>query len=228
MGVHDGHRKRLKERFLESGLNGFADHNVLELILFYSIPRCDTNVIAHNLMNEFGTLHGVFDAPIEALCNVKGVSMHSALLIKLIPEMFARYHIDKTKNPEILNSTVALGRYFLPRFYGKTTEELHIALLDSKKKLIKCEKISDGTANSALVDVKKIMAIVVNSTATAAAIAHNHPGGIAVPSNADVKSTRRLYDALQIVNVELVDHIIVADGDYVSLADSGFFADFQY
>lgn len=228
MGVHDGHRGRLKERFLKEGLTNFEDHNVLELLLFYSIPRSDTNVIAHNLINTFGTLHGVFDASVEALCKVDGISTHSALLIKLIPEMFSRYHVDKTKDLKILNSTTALGNYFVPKFYGKTTEELHIALLDTKKKLLSYEKISDGTANTALVDIKKIMALVVNSTATAVAIAHNHPGGIAIPSSADIISTKKLYNALKIVNVELVDHIIVADGDYVSMADSGIFIDFRY
>lgn len=221
MGVHDGHRKRLKARFLSDGLSGFEDHNILELLLFYSIPRSDTNVIAHELLNEFKSLSAVFDAPVEELCRIKGISTHTATLIKLIPEMLSVYHTDKTKDTKIVNSTNEAGRFFVPRFYGKKNEEVHIMLLDDKKKLIKCEKLFEGTVNSSPVTVKKIVASVVNSNATAVVIAHNHPGGIALPSRSDILTTEKIFKALKLINVELSDHIIVADDDFVSLADSG-------
>ncbi|MBQ7902601.1 MAG: DNA repair protein RadC [Oscillospiraceae bacterium] len=221
MGLHDGHRKRLKARFLTDGLSGFEDHNILELLLFYSIPRSDTNEIAHLLLNEFKSLSAVFDAPVEELCKIKGISNHTATLIKLIPELLSVYHTDKTKDTKIVNSTNEAGRFFIPRFYGKKNEEVHIMLLDDKKKLIKCEKLFEGTVNSSPVTVKKIVASVVNSNATAVVIAHNHPGGIALPSRSDIITTEKIFKALKLINVELSDHIIVADDDFVSLADSG-------
>ena len=221
MGLHDGHRKRLKARFLTDGLSGFEDHNILELLLFYSIPRSDTNEIAHLLLNEFKSLSAVFDAPVEELCKIKGISNHTATLIKLIPELLSVYHTDKTKDTKIVNSTNEAGRFFIPRFYGKKNEEVHIMLLDDKKKLIKCEKLFEGIVNSSPVTVKKIVASVVNSNATAVVIAHNHPGGIALPSRSDIITTEKIFKALKLINVELSDHIIVADDDFVSLADSG-------
>ena len=228
MGVHDGHRNRLKSRFLAQGLNGFEDHNVLELLLFYSIPRSDTNEIAHRLLNEFKTLSGVFDAPVEELCKIKGISTHSATLIKLIPEVMSVYHTDKTKDIEIVNSTREAGKFFVPRFYGKKNEEVHVLLLDDKKKVIRCDKLFEGTVNSTPITVKKVVAAAVNSNATAVVLAHNHPGGIALPSRADISATEKIFKALKLINVELCDHIVVADDDFVSMADSGEFERFKY
>ncbi len=228
MGIHDGHRQRLKDRFLSQGLSGFEDHNILELLLFYSIPRSDTNEIAHHLLNEFKTLSGVFDASVDELCTVKGVSMHTATLIKLIPEMFAAYNIDKTKEISIITSTEQAGRYFVPRFYGKSKEEVYVMLLDDKNKLIKCSKLFDGIENLTKIEIKKVVSFAIINNATKVIIAHNHPAGVAIPSGADYTTTRKLYEALEMMNIRLCDHIIVADDDFVSLADSGYFAQFQY
>ncbi len=213
MGIHDSHRQRLKSRFLSQGLEGFEDHNVLELLLFYSIPRSDTNEIAHYLLQEFKSLSGVFDAPVEELCKIKGVSHHTATLIKLIPEIISVYHTDKTKDTKIVSSTNDAGKFFIPRFYGKKNEEVHVLLLDDKKKVIRCDKLFEGT---------------VNSNATGIVLAHNHPGGVALPSARDLRATEKIFKALKLINVELCDHIIVADDDFVSLADSGEFSHYNY
>ncbi len=228
MGVHDGHRNRLKALFLSQGLAAFEDHNILELLLFYSIPRSDTNEIAHNLLNEFKTLSGVFDAPIEELCKIKGISQHSATLIKLIPEVFAAYHTDKTKNIRIIQSTKDAVKFMTPRFYGKNHEEIHVILLDDKKNIIRCEKLFEGTVNSAPVTIKKVVAAAVNSNATSVILAHNHPNGVALPSRSDRMVTENIYKALKFINIELCDHIIIADDDAVSMADSGEFEHFKY
>ena len=212
MGVHDGHRNRLKTRFISQGLSGFEDHNVLELLLFYSIPRSDTNEIAHRLLNQFKTLSGVFDAPVEELCKIKGVSTHTA----------------KTKDIKIVSSTKEAGSFFVPRFYGKKNEEVHALFLDDKKKVIRCDKLFEGTVNSTPITVKKVVAAAVNTNATAVVIAHNHPGGVALPSRADMIATEKIYKALKLINIELCDHIIVADDDFVSMADSGEFERYKY
>lgn len=228
MGVHDGHRKRLKRRFLSEGLDSFEDHNILELLLFYALPRSDTNEIAHRLLEQFKSLSGVFDAPLEELCKIKGISEHSATLIKLIPRLTSAYHTDKSKDIKIISSTNAAGKFFVPRFYGKANEEVHVMLLDDKKKVIKCEKVFEGTVNSTPITVKKVVAMAVNSNATGVILAHNHPGGIALPSKSDLRATEKIYRALELINIQLCDHIIVADDDFVSLADSGNFERFRY
>lgn len=228
MGVHDGHRKRLKRRFLSEGLDSFEDHNILELLLFYALPRSDTNEIAHRLLEQFKSLSGVFDAPLEELCKIKGISEHSATMIKLIPRLTSAYHTDKSKDIKIISSTNAAGKFFVPRFYGKQNEEVHVMLLDDKKKVIKCEKVFEGTVNSTPITVKKVVAMAVNSNATGVILAHNHPGGIALPSKSDLRATEKIYRALELINIQLCDHIIVADDDFVSLADSGNFERFRY
>ena len=227
MGLHDGHRERLKARFLSQGLSGFEDHNILELLLFYSIPRSDTNEIAHTLLNEFKSLSAVFDAPVEELCKIKGISTHSATLIKLIPEMLSAYYTDKTKSMQVINSVVEAGKYFVPRFYGKNNEEVLVLLLDDKKQIIKCEKLFEGTVNSAPITAKKVVAAAINSNATAVILAHNHPTGIALPSRSDIVATERIYNALKLINVDLCDHVVVSGDDCVSMVDCGYFDIFK-
>ncbi len=228
MNLHEGHRQRLKERFIKSGLADFEDHNILELLLFFSIPRSDTNELGHELLKKFGSLSNVFDAPVDELCKVDGIGIHSATLIKMIPELCNIYHTDKTENVTIVNSTNMAGRYFVPRFMGKANEEVHIMLLDDKKKVIKCEMISKGTVNASAVSIRKIASEALNSNATGVVIAHNHPGGIALPSASDITVTKRIYNALKLMDIQLCDHIVVADGDFVSMLDSGMFEDFTY
>ncbi len=227
MNLHEGHRKRLKERFIKNGLEGFEDHNILELLLFYSVPRSDTNEIGHKLLKRFGSLSNVFDAPFEELCKVDGVGAHSATLIKLMPELCNLYNVDKTEKVKVVSSTNSAGEYFVPRFIGKINEEVHIMLLDDKKKVIKSEVISKGTVNASAVSIRNIVSSVVNSNATGVILAHNHPGGIALPSSKDILTTKRIYHALKLMDIELCDHIVVADGDFVSMLDSGMFEGFK-
>lgn len=227
MGVHDGHRERLKNRFLAEGLANFDDHNILELLLFYSIPRMDTNEIAHNLLNEYKTLSGVFDAPVEQLCKVKGVSMHTATLIKLIPALMDAYHKDKTKKVEVVNSSQIASDYFSKRFYGKNNEEVQVLLLDDRKRIIKCETLSEGSVNSTDIVIRKLITIVVNSNATAIVIAHNHPTGSPLPSKSDITATEKIYNAMKLINVDLCDHVIVSERTAISMADSGYFEIFK-
>lgn len=228
MNLHEGHRQRLKERFIKTGLSDFEDHNILELLLFFSVPRSDTNELGHKLLKKFGSISNVFDAPIDELCKVDGIGMHSATLIKMIPELCNIYHVDKTEKVTVVNSTNMAGRYFVPRFMGKKDEEVHIMLLDDKKKVIKCEMISKGTVNSSTVSIRKIATEALNCGATGVVLAHNHPGGLALPSGSDINVTRKIYRALRLIDIQLCDHIVVADGDFVSMLDSGMFADFDH
>ncbi|MBE6878913.1 MAG: DNA repair protein RadC [Ruminococcaceae bacterium] len=228
MNLHEGHRQRLKERFLKDGLAGFEDHNILELLLFYSVPRADTNETGHKLLNKFGSLSKVFEASVEELCEVDGIGIHSATLIKLIPEIYNAYNVDKTKNITVLNTHDDLGKYFIPRFLGKKDEEVHMVLLDSKNKIIKSENIAKGSVNAVQLSVRYIISQAINNNATGVILAHNHPAGVALPSTNDIKMTKKLFEALRLADIKLKDHIIVAEDDFVSLRDSGCFAEYEY
>ena len=228
MNLHEGHRQRLKDRFLKEGLSNFEDHNILEILLFYSVPRADTNEIAHKLLNKFGSLSAVFDASLEELCSVDGIGVHSATLIKLMPEISSAYGIDKTKNIRHLNTIQELGAYFIPKFIGKKDEESYIVLLDNKNKIIKSELVAKGSVDAVQLSIRTIISQAINNNATSVVLAHNHPAGVALPSANDIKMTKRLFEALRLADIKLKDHIIVADDDFVSLRQSGYFAEYEY
>ena len=223
MNIHDGHRERMKKRFLEHGLESFEDHSVLELLLFYALPRADVNPIAHALMDKFGSLASVFDAPVEELARVPGIGMNTAEFIKIIPQVSRRYLMSRISFDDILDSTRKAGEYLLPRFYAERDEIVYMVCLDAKCKVINCKLLFRGGVNSANISVRKIVenALVYNSTSVI--IAHNHTSGIAVPSNEDRVTTRRIEQALKAVDIVLSDNIVVADDDFVSMADNGFF-----
>lgn len=223
MGVHDGHRERLRTRFLKHGLAGFEEHNALELLLFYARPRCDTNTIAHALIKRFGSFSAVLDAPLEELVEVNGVGETTAVLIKMMPEIGAYYLNSRAAPGEVLNTTKKAGTFFMPKFFGKITEEAYLAALDDKRKVLRCVCISKhGITNAVAISIKRIVSEAVGANATGIILAHNHPGGLALPSAGDRQVTRQAYHALRLINVQLVDHIVVADDDFVSMADSGY------
>lgn len=221
MSIHEGHRERLRSRFLEQGLDGFEDHNVLELLLFYALPRRDTNALAHELMNAFGSLSAVFDASPEALTRVSGVGQNAAALIRLVPEIARRYMIDRTEPGAILFDSASCGRFLVPYFTNLRQEAFYLVCLDAKLKVLDCRELARGGTVSAHVSPRLVVQTALERNASAAVIAHNHTSGIALPSQEDVDTTLRIRDALAMVGVTLVDHIVVAGGDFVSLADDG-------
>ena len=223
MNVHKGHRARMKRRFLEHGLESFEDHHVLEILLFYALPRVDVNPLAHNLLKQFSSLAAVFDAPLDELEKVEGIGRNAATLIKLIPQVARRYMISRASLSDILDSSEKAGRYLLPRFFGERDEVVYLVCLDAKCKVLNCRLMFRGSVNSASVSIRKIVETALSFNATSVILAHNHTSGIALPSREDQITTRRIEEALRAVDITLADHIIVADDDFVSLADSGFF-----
>lgn len=220
--VHTGHRERLKKRFLQQGLDGFTDIQALELLLFYSIPRQDTNPIAHKLLNHFGSLSQVLEAQPEELMQVGGIREHSAVLLNLINEMGRFYLVDKARRERVLPSIDDCARYLQPYFYGRMTETVFLLCMDAKCKALCCREVGEGSVNSAGISIRRIVETALREGATTVVLAHNHPSGIAIPSPEDIQTTRRLAAALQSVEINLADHIVVADGDYVSMVQSGY------
>lgn len=221
MGVHDGHRSRVKERFENHGLDNFDDHTVLELLLFYSRPRCDTNPIAHDLIKKFGSFYAVFDAPEEELLQVKGVGENTVRLLKLVLQVSRRYRQSRAENIEILDSAKNIGEYLLPRFIGEYDESVYVICLDSAYRVINCQMMFRGSINSADISIRKIAEHALKYKASNVVIAHNHPSGVAVPSKADIMTTYGIQDVLKGLGIKLLDHVIIADEDFVSLRESG-------
>lgn len=221
MGVHEGHRERMKKRLLEQGLDVFDDHNVLELLLFYCLPRVDTNPLAHELLSSFGSLEKVMEAPAEELSKVSGIGENTVTLLKLIPEVSRRYMMDKNRFDDILDSTEKAGAYLSSRFLYERDEVVYVVCLDSKCKVICCKALFRGVANSAEISVRKIAELALAKNASSIIISHNHTSGIALPSAEDEITTKKVKTALSAMGIALVDHIIVADADFISMADSG-------
>mgnify|MGYP003291329837 CR=1 FL=1 len=221
--IHQGHRQRLKERFRKEGLEHFSDIQVLELLLFYSVPRRDTNPLAHELLDTFGSLRGVLEANPDDLASVKGMGEGSAQLLALIPQLLKRYLASTQGKEEILDTTMACGRYLVPHFFLAREELVYLLCLDAKCKLLDCRMLQSGTVNNVGISVRKIMEVALRMGATSVILAHNHTSGIALPSQEDRDTTRRLWTALNAAGITLADHIIVAGDDFVSMQADGFF-----
>ena len=223
MAVHDGHRERLKERFRSEGLDGFTEVQVLELLLFYSVPRRDTNEIAHALLEKFGTLAQVLDANPADLEKVPGMGSSSALFLKLLSAAGRRYQISRTESATILRTLEQCGAYLQPRFFGRKHEAVFLLCLDAKCKVLACKQVGEGSVNSAGVPIRRIVETALSANATMVVLAHNHPSGLALPSADDIQTTKRLAVALDTVEITLIDHLVFSDDDYVSMAQSGYF-----
>ena len=220
MGVHDGHRARMKQKFLDQGLESLADHEVLELVLYFAIPRRNTNETAHLLMERFGTLQGVLDAEAGELQCVPGVGESAAILLKLLRAVCTRADMPAPPTAPIRNGE-QVGEYFVHLLSREKREILYLMNLDGKGKVISCCVAAKGGTNVTAVSVRQVVDLALRSGASAVVLAHNHPSGVALPSRADQFMTRQVADALRPLGIRLLDHIVVADDDYVSMADSG-------
>ena len=222
MNIHAGHREKMRNKFLTGGLDAFADHEALELLLYYAIPRRDTNPIAHALMERYGSLSAVLAAPVEDLQKVEGIGESAAVLLKLVPQILKKARLSDAKRETALISAAQYGAYLLEQFRGEKNEVIYQLCLDRKGKLLACKRLGEGDMSSANLDIRRMIENAILSSASGVVLAHNHPSGIALPSQDDYIATDQAKAALATIGVVLLDHIILADGDFVSLAESGY------
>ncbi|MCI8526524.1 MAG: DNA repair protein RadC [Oscillospiraceae bacterium] len=221
MAMHDGHRQRMRQRYLRAGLDGFDDLAILEFLLHFAIPRRDTNPIAHALLDRYGSLSAVLEAPAADLQQVEGVGESAAVLLTLLPAVARRHMIQRAEIGAVLDTTTKCGEYLLPRFFGERDEVVWMLCLDAKLTAVDCRLLARGGFNTVAVSARKVVETALRCNAASVVLAHNHPGGIAVPSAEDTRTTDRLRRALSAVGIELADHIVAAGGDFVSMAASG-------
>jgi len=195
---------------------------VLELILFYAIPRKDTNPIAHALLDRFGSLAAVLEARPEDLAAVEGVGQETATYLSLFPHVMRRYLKDSNSVGKILRTTEECGNYLVPYFFMARDELVYLLCLDGKCKVLDCILVHRGSVNSAAVSVRKIVEAALRVNASSVVLAHNHTSGVALPSAEDRYTTEKLHTALSAVGIQLADHIIVAGDDFISMSADGF------
>lgn len=224
MSVHDGHRQRLKERFRKEGLDHFEEIHVLELLLFYCVPRQDTNVLAHRLIEHFGSFVRVLSASPEELEQVPGVSEGISTFLSLRAAVEGYYKVKKAQEKEDkITCAEDMCAYMRGFFHANRNEVVYLLCMDGKKKVLSCSLVGEGSVNSASVPIRRIVEMALKSNATFAVLAHNHPSGLAIPSKDDVNTTHRLAQALDGVDIILADHLIYTEDDCVSMTQSRYF-----
>ena len=220
MSIHTGHRQRVKTEFRTRGIEGWPDHKVLELLLYYAIPQGDVNPLAHALVDRFGSLEGVLDALPEELTKVPGLGEHTATLLKLIPAVLGRYLDGRTGPGHIVHTAEEAGQVLAPYFCGARNEMTYVLCLDAKEKVLGVQKLSEGNIRNSDVTIRRVAEECMAMRASFCYLAHNHVSGIALPSPEDVNATEVVRAALAPLGVQLVDHLVFADGDMVSISQS--------
>ncbi len=219
--LHEGHRERVLKEFLENGFNEKTpEHKMLELLLFYSIPRKDTNELAHLLIDTFGSLDAVLEAPVEQLVKVKGIGEKTAALIKLILPFASRYTSKKINDKKEFRTSDQLGEFLIAKYMGFTKETFAITSLNAKGKFLGFDVLSIGDVTSVELSVRRVIETVIKRNPACVVMSHNHPAGSALPSADDIRLTANISDTLENINVKLLDHIILCNNDYVSMSQS--------
>lgn len=216
-----GHRKRLRERFLQSGLDGFLDYEIVELLLTLGTPRKDCKQIAKEAIKMFGGLRGVLDASFDELQKVKGIGSSNSFGVKLFQAVSERYAKERISKNIMLDSPKAIASY-LQKSIGREKKEHFIILsLDTHNNLIKVSDISVGTLNASLVHPREVFKEAIQSSAANVVIAHNHPSNSIDPSEEDLATTVDLIATGKIVGIEVLDHIIVTRSGFLSFREKG-------
>lgn len=216
--IHKKHRSRMKASYLMSGFSSFSDIEKLEFILFFAMAQKDTNPIAHRLLDEFKTFDKVLEAPIEILKNVSGIGEHSAILLHLFLDVVNEY--GKSKCETTISSTSAAKRFASNLFKGIHVEEFYVVCLNTSNKVLACKKINTGTVSEVNVNIKDITVLAVNNSCERIILIHNHPNGLARPSDEDISFTAKIALSCTMNDIEVIDHIIVGDNKEFSFEES--------
>ena len=206
-GKHDGHRERLRNKFITSP-DSLEDHELLELLLFYAIPRCNTNETAHDLIDRFGSLQGVLDANLSSLVGVKDVGNKTALYLRVVSEVLSRYERASHELSGQIDTYAELGDYLRSLFVGTENEQTFLLLF---------EKIGEGYSSGNVISMRDIAYLALSNNAAGVVLAHNHPNGRATPSGEDIMATNRLKSVLNSMDITLIDHFVIAGKDCVPI-----------
>ena len=220
--LHLGHRSRLKQRLFSTGLDSFLDHEILELLLTYAIPRKDTKPLAWQLIKKFGSLSKVLDAGELSLMEVDGIGPHAAQFLKLIRGTIKRYmHADLPKHISMRTPQEVLD-YCQASLADKQEEFLELILLSVRYTVKSARIIATGSIDRILIEPRQILMWALKENASALILVHNHPSGDPSPSPEDIQMTRQIVQAAKLLNIKVVDHLIVSRGTYYSFLAHGY------
>jgi len=214
-----GHRKRLRERFLQGGLDGFLDYEIVELLLTLGTPRKDCKPIAKEATKKFSGLRGVLEAAPEELRQIKGLGPHNIFGLKFFQALSTHYAKEKLPKKITFDSPQVVANFLQEKIGREKKEHVYILALDSRNNLIKMNNVSTGTLDASLVHPREVFKEAIQSSAAQVIIAHNHPSGDPEPSEGDLVITNRLVEAGKILEIAVVDHIIVTNNDFLSLKE---------
>lgn len=223
----EGHRERLRDRFLEAGLHRFSDEEVIEFLLTLGTPRKDVKIQARQALKKFGSLSAVVSAPREKLLEIKGIGPKNALYLRLVHEIAGRYLRDRARAANFLNSSRAIFDYLFHDLRGKKREVFKVLFLNRKNELIKDQDIFLGTLTASAVYPREILTSALENAAAAMVFVHNHPSGDPTPSSQDRRMTRDLVWASQLIGIHVLDHVIIGYDTYYSFADEGLIQQFS-
>lgn len=224
--LHHNHRQRMLSRFQkEDCLEHFQEHEAIEMLLFFAIPRKDTKPIAHRLIKQFGCFSAVFEASFSELCRIEGIGAVSATLIRFVGCILKLYTKDKLRKKTSFQCREDIGHYLKAHFFGSTSEVATIITLNGKLELIKITDIAMGSPTEVAILPRRVLEIVLQDRAAAVVLAHCHPHGILLPSPCDIHATRAISEALKSIGAIFLDHMIVNEEDFVSLAETALYAE---
>ncbi len=216
----EGHRQRMRERFYKEGIDSFEPHEALEMILYFSISRRDTNKLAHELIDHFGSFHAVLEANREDLIKF-GVTENTAALLNMFPSFLNYYNQSRATGTPNLSDLTSMGNLAVSKIGTRPYEVFGMICLTTQRKYINFEIIDEGTANTTNVSPRKVAECALRNKATSVVFVHNHPGGSLSPSIEDKALTDRLTNMLSTIGINVIDHIIVANGRFMSMCERG-------
>ena len=211
----------LTRRFLRGVPDAMTDAELLELLLRFSTE--DAKALTERILAQCPNIAAVIEADADTLRSIEGIDEESILLLRLVPELHRRYFLSRSRDEKRLTTSADFGRFLLPYFYGARDEMVYLLLLDAAGKVLNCKLIGHGSVNSANVPMRRVVQEALTANASGVVLAHNHPSGVALPSKEDADLTARLRDTLDALQILLLDHIVVADDDFVSMRESGYF-----
>ena len=219
--MHSGHRQRMRERFRKDGLEGFAPHEVLELLLYYTRAQGDTNPLAHGLLDAFGSLKGVLEASPEQLMTVKGMGEESATLISMMLPVFRRYSACVCEERKRISNRREAEGYCAALLAGQRTEHFYALCLSADNHLLGQRLIAEGTLTEVAAYPRLVVETALNYNAHSVILCHNHPSGVCIPSDDDLSTTRKLMRLLAGLGITLLDHVIVSGDQTYSMTQHG-------
>lgn len=223
MSVHDGHRKRMKDRYRATGFVGMSDHEIMEMLLYYVIPRRNTNEEAHRLVKRFGSIANVLNASDMELRSLDGIGSETALYLRMLGDIFKHMQVKKSKELKYLRKTEDYIEYMRGYFVGQRNEVVYLLCLDAKSSVLDCCKIAEGGVNSVEISVRKAVEYAMVCGASTVVLAHNHPGGLVKPSEADMMITLQIGYAMREMDIILIDHLIFSEDAHLSMEYAGYY-----